>query len=248
MVEYSYDAWGKPLTKTSTLATTLGTLNPFRYRGYVYDDETGLYYLRSRYYNPVWGRFLNADSVIGKAGGLLQHNSFAYCLNNPVLLTDTNGHMALEAAPSLSPITLEAFEYFGISLPSFPYDIIKESTDSNNVTTVVLQNRELKYHWFLTPNTRGECIGYDEITYTLRYKWIYHKDLTEWYEYNSVNSSWFEISLALGELLPFIGAVITLTEDFIVKPIVSDLSLTPNQKIFIKLLYVDNKVLVKTTK
>ncbi len=41
----------------------LGKGNPFRYRGYVYDDETKLYYLRSRYYNPAWGRFINADSL-----------------------------------------------------------------------------------------------------------------------------------------------------------------------------------------
>lgn len=61
VVEYYYDVWGKPAGKTGTLASTLGTLNPFRYRGYVYDEETGLYYLRSRYYNPEWKRFLNAD-------------------------------------------------------------------------------------------------------------------------------------------------------------------------------------------
>ena len=52
VVEYKYDAWGRMLSKTGTMTSTLGTLNPFRYRGYVYDEETGLYYLRSRYYNP----------------------------------------------------------------------------------------------------------------------------------------------------------------------------------------------------
>ena len=56
MVEYVYDAWGYLISKTGTMAATLGTVNPFRYRGYVYDEETGLYYLRSRYYNPVWKR------------------------------------------------------------------------------------------------------------------------------------------------------------------------------------------------
>ena len=52
VVEYGYDAWGNSISKTGSLAATIGTLNPFRYRGYVYDEETGLYYLRSRYYNP----------------------------------------------------------------------------------------------------------------------------------------------------------------------------------------------------
>ena len=65
VVEYKYDAWGRILSKTGTMASTLGTLNPFRYRGYVYDEETGLYYLRSRYYNPEWARFLNADTRAG---------------------------------------------------------------------------------------------------------------------------------------------------------------------------------------
>ena len=65
VVEYKYDAWGRILSKTGTMASTLGTLNPFRYRGYVYDEETGLYYLRSRYYNPEWARFLNADTRVG---------------------------------------------------------------------------------------------------------------------------------------------------------------------------------------
>ena len=63
VVSYVYDAWGTPIDKSGTLAETLGTLNPFRYRGYVYEEETGLYYLRSRYYNPNLGRFVNADRV-----------------------------------------------------------------------------------------------------------------------------------------------------------------------------------------
>ena len=53
MVEYGYDAWGNPISKTGSLAATIGTLNPFRYRGYVYDEETGLYYLRNRYYKYI---------------------------------------------------------------------------------------------------------------------------------------------------------------------------------------------------
>ena len=55
VVSYGYDAWGAPLWCTGELAETLGKVQPFRYRGYVFDEETGLYYLRSRYYNPRWG-------------------------------------------------------------------------------------------------------------------------------------------------------------------------------------------------
>ena len=64
VVSYTYDAWGKPLTTTGTMANTLGQHNPLRYRGYVYDRETGLYYLQSRYYNPTWARFINADGQL----------------------------------------------------------------------------------------------------------------------------------------------------------------------------------------
>ena len=61
VVSYTYDPWGAPMSTGGTMAATLGAVNPLRYRGYVYDTETGLYYLSSRYYNPVWGRFINAD-------------------------------------------------------------------------------------------------------------------------------------------------------------------------------------------
>ena len=77
------------------MAATLGTLNPFRWRGYVYDVETNLYYLRSRYYSPPWHRFINADSTLGKPGSLLGHNVFAYCKNNPVNRVDKGGRSSI---------------------------------------------------------------------------------------------------------------------------------------------------------
>ena len=67
MVEYKYDAWGKPVVvRTLTTAyEALAELNPFRYRGYVWDEETELYYLQDREYNPVIVRFSNGDRYIG---------------------------------------------------------------------------------------------------------------------------------------------------------------------------------------
>ena len=96
VVQYKYDAWGKPISKTGSMANTLGTVQPFRYRGYVYDEETGLYYLRSRYYNPSCCHFINMDSVLFK--GLLFSNQQAYCCNNPVLHSDSNGRNIFEDA------------------------------------------------------------------------------------------------------------------------------------------------------
>ena len=67
--------------------------NPFRYRGYYYDTITGFYYLNGRYYNPQWGRFLNADGVMSGVGGeLLGNNVFIYCFNNPVNMSDLFGN------------------------------------------------------------------------------------------------------------------------------------------------------------
>ena len=91
VVEYKYDAWGKPIATTGSLAATLGKRNPFRYRGYVYDEETELYYLRSRYYNPAVGRLLNRDALIGTFGHLYQHNGFCYARNNPIIAADFDG-------------------------------------------------------------------------------------------------------------------------------------------------------------
>ena len=90
---YTYDAWGNV---TETVLSQSGThyyarYNPFRYRGYYYDTETGLYYLQSRYYNPKWGRFLNADGYVSTGTGLLGYNMFAYCNNNPVMGYDPTG-------------------------------------------------------------------------------------------------------------------------------------------------------------
>jgi RHS repeat-associated protein len=87
----SYDSWGKLILIDGTLKDTVGVKNPYRYRGYRYDTETGLYYLQSRYYNPEWGRFINNDSIAGSVGELLGHNIFAYCKNSPVNSSDPSG-------------------------------------------------------------------------------------------------------------------------------------------------------------
>ena len=102
VVTYVYDAWGRILSTTGTGANTIGVYNPFRYRGYYYDTETGFYYLNSRYYDPNVGRFLNADGSVNANGDLIGFNMFAYCGNNPVARVDHLGeawlHWVLGAA------------------------------------------------------------------------------------------------------------------------------------------------------
>ena len=94
LVSYTYDAWGK-VTATNVAGTTESATvldrNPYLYRGYRYDAETGLYYLNSRYYDPESGRFINADSFVSTGQGVLGSNMFAYCENNPANYVDNNG-------------------------------------------------------------------------------------------------------------------------------------------------------------
>ncbi len=104
VVSYTYDAWGNVLSTTGSLASTLGTHNPLRYRGYVYDTETELYYLQSRYYDPSLGRFLNADVYASTGQGILGNNMFAYCLNNPVSRKDISGTASVDSNMTEDPL------------------------------------------------------------------------------------------------------------------------------------------------
>ena len=100
IAQYTYDPWGKPLSVTdangndlSNNATHIANVNPIRYRGYYYDVESGLYYLLSRYYDPVTQRFVNGDAYASTGTGILGFNMFAYCNNNPVNMADTTGEL-----------------------------------------------------------------------------------------------------------------------------------------------------------
>ena len=84
---YSYDAWGKLLTSAGDLAE----VNPLRYRGYFYDTETGLYYLKSRYYDPEVSRFINPDAFVSSGTSVASYNMMVYCDNNPINRIDPAG-------------------------------------------------------------------------------------------------------------------------------------------------------------
>ena len=88
---YAYDAWGNC---TITLNSNgIATRNPIRYRGYYYDEDTKLYYLNARYYNPEWRRFISPDDTgyldPESVNGL---NLYTYCNNDPVNYCDPSGH------------------------------------------------------------------------------------------------------------------------------------------------------------
>ena len=93
LVEYKYDAWGKQIAVNDLTASDfkLGEVNPFRYRGYYFDTESGLYYLQSRYYDPVTGRFINSDAPMTTM--LSAGNLYCYCSDDPVNKTDASGYL-----------------------------------------------------------------------------------------------------------------------------------------------------------
>lgn len=98
VAKYSYNAWREPIYTTDNKGhdisgdrTHVANKNPYRYRGYYYDVETGFYYLKTRYYDPITCRFINADSYLQTAQGFYDKNVFAYCENDPVNRVDTEG-------------------------------------------------------------------------------------------------------------------------------------------------------------
>ena len=111
MVKYNYDAWGNFIAEKvrevcmGSVAVNLVSLNAFTYRGYYYDNESGLYYLINRYYDPTTGRFISPDDV-----GYLDFESFfgtnryAYCLDNPVNYIDPTGHFFISTAVLIGAI------------------------------------------------------------------------------------------------------------------------------------------------
>lgn len=91
--EYYYDAWGNISYISGD--EEIASANPFRYRGYYQDNESGLYYLQSRYYDPVTGRFLNTDEIeyLGQSESIIGYNLFTYCENNPIIYFDPDGRV-----------------------------------------------------------------------------------------------------------------------------------------------------------
>ena len=106
-VTYTYDAWGRLVGKdgTSSDYASIYEYNPLTYRGYIYDSETGFYYLQSRYYDPTVGRFLNADDTnyLGISGSIIEWNLFSYCYNDPINYTDRFGYSSLVGELQLPP-------------------------------------------------------------------------------------------------------------------------------------------------
>ena len=117
VVSYKYDNWGKTISTTGTLAATIGRKNPFRYRGYYFDAESGMYYLQSRYYDVEIRRFISADNIIvtGTSVEYQNVNLYEYCSDNPVNFQDPSGHFILSVLAGVGAYFFEAIVSLGAS-------------------------------------------------------------------------------------------------------------------------------------
>ena len=96
IVQYNYDAWGNVLSVNDTSGLGLGTINPFRYKGYYYDEDTLMYYCKARYYIPLWRRWLTPDNPkFLDFDDTCKVNLFVYCANNPIMYVDPNGNVSI---------------------------------------------------------------------------------------------------------------------------------------------------------
>lgn len=120
IVQYNYDAYGNGMTVSGD--TSIGNINPFRYKGYYYDSETNMYYCYSRYYMPQWCRWLNADSVeYLDPTNINGMNLYAYCYNNPVNYYDSNGCIP-KLISYILDFTSECLEFIGKNKMNFSID------------------------------------------------------------------------------------------------------------------------------
>ena len=143
VVEYTYDAWGNVIDITGSAKDTIGVHNSLRYRGYVYDTETGFYYLQSRYYDPKVGRFLNADITVYTGQGFVGCNMYAYCINNPTNHFDLEGTDAVwiqekDTVPLAGHTGLLVEDEDDGKWYFFYWGMDSESTDFNNVLKAVM--------------------------------------------------------------------------------------------------------------
>ena len=149
-IYYYYDAFGNVIYEDFSGAADAYSLNIFAYRGYMYDRESGMYYLQSRYYDPEVGRFINADAYMDTGSGVLCTNMFAYCANNPVIGVDYNGFA-----------TTYAFGTFNDAFPGLPASLTDDDGKYDKYAKPSLADR-LKWVAWKTAGIAAYVLQYDD--------------------------------------------------------------------------------------
>ena len=175
VVTYAYDAWGKLLSTAGTMADSLGAVNPLRYRGYVYDTETALYYLQSRYYNPEWGRFINADGLVSTGQGFIGNNMFAYCLNNPLIYIDNSGYLGL-LAMAVGVVTLSVKELVVVAVAVVSLAVLTDRNIQKGISKVISKTATKVADWMdVAEKEQTEVLTVKLTATSSRKQSIYHK-------------------------------------------------------------------------
>ncbi len=168
VVNYTYDSWGNVVSITGSMADTLGHDNPFRYRGYYYDNDTGLYYLNSRYYDANTGRFISADGLFNSTA-INGYNVFTYCLNNPINFYDPSGYYTIvipAEGTGAAKIIANPDEFVSVSRKGNTYIASSSSKKVGTVASGVNSDPEPDHpdykppkrgsKWVKNPNGKGE--------------------------------------------------------------------------------------------
>ena len=135
IAKYTYDAWGACTVAEDTSEVGIATVNSFRYRGYYYDTEIGMYYLQSRYYDPNVGRFVNADDGVFTSNAVIS-NLFCYCLNEPVSCSDSEGRLRIVISSTVRSIvnlvgkvTSHVLDKLALSMSLYIYSTITSQSE-----------------------------------------------------------------------------------------------------------------------
>ncbi len=170
VVEYKYDAWGRAISIAGSFAGTLGIRNPFRYRGYIYDEESELYYLRSRFYSSEINRFINADEFIAAGKNVLEHNLFAYCMNAPVVSFDRDGHRNESLIDCISAVA--AIAKFFIAAIGAELQLV---VNRQKAKKAIRDSENLQlYYAEVTNSTEGIIASFSEGIFG-KYEWLYNQ-------------------------------------------------------------------------
>jgi RHS repeat-associated protein len=149
VAQYQYDAWGNIISQTGTMASS----NPYRYAGYRYDEETGLYYLMARYYDANIGRFITRDTFHGFEDDPQSLNLYTYTKNNPVMYVDPDGHNPIIAIIGLilrfaTPLIKKYGTKYAAKIRNYAAKLFKNLTDryritsSTNAIVVILDKKD----------------------------------------------------------------------------------------------------------
>lgn len=182
VVKYEYSPWGKILGITGPLANTLGIDNPYRFKSYRYDNETGLYYLNSRYYDPEIGRFISPDDLQNLQYTILNDNYsknlYMYAFNNPVNKYDPNGNMAVGVLNALKLLysDLRIVPDYAISTPCLVFNATNLYKGFHETAQLVAAKQlskkgyvtELEY--LISGNTRADILAYRGVNYLYEVK------------------------------------------------------------------------------